>query len=160
MLEPLDVGGVEGGGVGVDGGVGRGPEPLSLPLSPNASPVISARPASEPITLDEPAWIDREGLAQLDNKVRVFLLDVGSSGYSVVFQQDGFLNVVEVLSRREPEVVPLDEAIERVVAAYRDRHAQELFLEVVEDLLTEHDFQYHRGAALKVLESQPTPAAR
>jgi len=100
-------------------------------------------------------WLDPAALAALEPKVRLYLLDMNGTGYTVPFQLNRQLSLVFVEKRDEPRFLPFEEAKERVRQDYRDRKQQELYQAVVQDLLRAEGFRFHEEAVRRALGASP-----
>ena len=103
-------------------------------------------------TVSSPVWLDEQGMRALDRKVQVYLLDLGGTGYSVPFQLNGQMNLVWVKNREEPRILSFEEAETQVREHYKERYGQDLYGQVVRELLEENDYRFEPTAAQRLLQ--------
>lgn len=96
----------------------------------------------------EAGWASAADLAKFEPKVRYYLLDMSGTGYTIPFQLNRQLTLVQVAAREEPRQRPYDEVEDRVRQDYYDRHQQDLYRQVVEEILAGADFRFQREAVL------------
>ncbi len=96
-------------------------------------------------------WLDPNGLLALEPKIRVYLTQVTGTGYTVPFQQNGLLQLLHVMERQEPALLPFEQALERVRDEFYRRRQQELFSEVKDELLEAAGYRYHPEAVAEHL---------
>jgi parvulin-like peptidyl-prolyl cis-trans isomerase-like protein len=101
-------------------------------------------------------WVDAAAMNALDPKVRLYLLDLNGTGYTVPFQLNRQLHLVYVEKRDEPHLLPYDSVKDRVRQDYRDRKQQDLYHAVVEDVLRAEGFRFHEDVVRRALSA---PAA-
>ena len=95
-----------------------------------------------------------EQLGAMDPKVPRLVLDVGAGGATVPFQLNRRLNLIEVVGRQEPREREFDAVRERVVDDYVHRHQQEIYAELVEELLEDAGFVFFEDRAVAILDRQ------
>lgn len=91
-------------------------------------------------------WSTARDLEQFEPKIRFLLGDMGSTGFTVPFQFNQRLSIVQVLERVEPTVLPYGEVADAVRRDYVDRQRQALRREVVEQVLRDGGFEFHAAA--------------
>jgi parvulin-like peptidyl-prolyl isomerase len=101
-------------------------------------------------------WTNADGLAALEPKVRYYLLDMNAAGYTVPFQLDRRLTLIQVERREEPRVRPYDEVKDAVRRDFLERSRQRLFRQVVEQVLSQEDFRFNREATVRRLAAPAT----
>jgi len=69
---------------------------------------------------------------EIPPKAREYLLQAGSSGFSVPFQQDDALHLLRVDERLEPRLQSYEDVRERLRDDYYKRFAKELYRQVVD----------------------------
>ncbi|MEM8995168.1 MAG: peptidylprolyl isomerase, partial [Acidobacteriota bacterium] len=89
----------------------------------------------------ELGWLDFSALDALPKKVRIYVFDVEGTGLTIPFQQDGALNMIEIVERREPAPLTFEQARPLVLRDYLTRHGQDLYQEILEERLAESDFR-------------------
>jgi len=102
-------------------------------------------------TVTDLGWLDAEALVRIEPKVKVYVLDLRSTGYTVPFQLNRRLNIIRVEEREEPRVLPFEEIADRVRDDYFARHQQQLFARVVERILTAADFVFFEDSVRAAL---------
>jgi parvulin-like peptidyl-prolyl cis-trans isomerase-like protein len=103
-------------------------------------------------------WLEPADINAMEPKVRSYLLEMNGPGYSVPFQLNRRVNLIYVEKRDEPHLLPYEEVKERVRQEYHDRHQQDLYQQVVSDLLRAQGFRFHEEA-VKRSRSVPVPRA-
>lgn len=93
-------------------------------------------------------------LAAMDPKVPRLVLDVAATGTTVPFQLNRRLNIIEVIERQEPEMQDFETALDRVIDDYVHRRQQEIYSELVEELLEEAGFVFYEGRVAAMLDRQ------
>ncbi len=88
-------------------------------------------------------WVSSDELAGFDPKVRHYLLAMLGPGYSVVFQLNQRLLLVQVVARDEPRPLDLAQVEGQVRRDYLERSRQELYRRVVSDILEAEQFRFH-----------------
>ncbi|MEO1367431.1 MAG: peptidylprolyl isomerase [Acidobacteriota bacterium] len=106
----------------------------------------------------ELGWLDFSALDSLPKKVRIYVFDVDGTGLTIPFQQDGALNMIEIVERREPGPLSFEQAKPLVVRDYLTRHGQDLYQEILEERLAEGDFRFDDEAVRARLDVTPSPA--
>ncbi|MEM6796110.1 MAG: peptidyl-prolyl cis-trans isomerase, partial [Acidobacteriota bacterium] len=112
----------------------------------------AAREAGGRIT--PPAWLDPAALGALSPKVRLYLTDLGGTGFSIPFQLDRKMIIAWVRQRQEPERLTLEDSRDAVLAGYLARHGQRLYQESLEEALEQAGFVLHRERLERRLMSQ------
>jgi hypothetical protein len=102
-------------------------------------------------TVREGDWLDPAGLAALEPKVRAYIMDMNGTGYTVPFQLNRRLSIMYVEKRDEPRQLPYEQVRDRVRKDYHDRHEQELYQAVVQDVLRDANFRFHEEAVRRSL---------
>lgn len=112
--------------------------------------------------VDDQGWVDFEALMGAEPKLRIYLLQLQGPGYTVPFQLNNRLNLIWVLARDEPEVLPYPEVEERVLEAYLERHGATLRRAVVDTILAEHGFRFQPETVRRALRpaAEDEPVAR
>lgn len=95
-----------------------------------------------------------EQLRAMDPKVPRLVLDVGASGATVPFQLNRRLNLIEVVGRQEPREQEFEAVRDRVVDDFVHRHQQEIYAELVEELLEDAGFVFFEDRAVAILDRQ------
>jgi PPIC-type PPIASE domain len=129
--------------------------------------LAAARPALEKGDLDlralagelggevvDNGWVAFADLQTIEPKVRHYLLALDGPGYTAPFHLDGRLHMVWVEERQEPRVLPFAEVADRVRSDYRERHKQEIFHHISDQVLTEAGFRFYREAAARGLQTR------
>lgn len=103
------------------------------------------------------AWKDYSELDFLPAKAHAFLLQVPSGGYSVPFQQDDALHLIQVSGRHEPAPLDYEQVADRVRAAYLERFGQQLTREVIDRRLEAGDYRFFPEQLVpeKILSTHP-----
>jgi hypothetical protein len=103
-------------------------------------------------------WTSAESLAGFEPKVRYYLLDMNATGYTVPFQLDRRLTLLQVERREEPRVRTYDEVKDTVRRDYLERARQRLYRQVIEDVLRQEEFRFNREAVARRVGAPVTPA--
>jgi parvulin-like peptidyl-prolyl isomerase len=98
-------------------------------------------------------WRELDSLSELPGKAQSLLLQTDPGGYTVPYQQDEVLYLIELTERSEPKRLAYDEVAGQVRDDYIMRFGQRLTREVMEIRLTEADFQFFEDQARRLLES-------
>ena len=97
-------------------------------------------------------WKEFEALVEeIPNKARGYLMNVGDSGFTVPYQQDKALHLIEVVEREDPQPLDYAEAVDRVRRDYLARFQKQLYLRVAEERLAATDFAFSEQAARRLL---------
>lgn len=88
-------------------------------------------------------WLEPDGLAALEPKVRIFILDLDGTGFTIPFHLNRLLNILWVEAREEPRIRPYEAVAEQVLEDYYARNQQEIYRQLVEEILAEEDFTFH-----------------
>jgi len=108
--------------------------------------------------IEDLGWLEFEELLGLEGKLRVYLLELDAPGYTVPFQLDNRLHLVWIAEREEPRILPYHEVEKRVRRDYFERFQQDLYRQVVSNLLAERDFRFREEVVRRALA--PPAAAR
>ncbi len=101
-------------------------------------------------------WKEFDALAdEIPGKARTYLMEVGATGFSVPYQQDDSLHMIELVAREEPRPLEHDEAAERVREDYLQRFQQELYRRVAETRLDAAGFVFDEEAVRRLLAPDP-----
>ncbi|MEM8962286.1 MAG: peptidyl-prolyl cis-trans isomerase [Acidobacteriota bacterium] len=87
-------------------------------------------------------WIDYRELASWDAKIATYLLELGTTGFSVPFQLNRRLFLFHVVERDEPEILPYEEVRDRVAADYMTENWTLLFATWRDATLETIDFHF------------------
>jgi hypothetical protein len=113
--------------------------------------------------VDEGSWLEPAALNAMESKVRAYLLDMNGPGYSIPFQLNRRLSLIQVEKRDEPRLLSYEEVKDRVRQDYHDRHQQELYKEVVSELLRAQAFRFNEETVRRALAAPapkvPVPAS-
>ncbi len=109
----------------------------------------SARPD---VAALEPGWIGPSGLALLEPKIRLYLTKLNGPGFTAPFQQSGTLQLLQVVERREPKPLSFAEVSDQVREDYFARRQQQVFGEVMDELLGEAGFVFNEPGVEAYLE--------
>ena len=112
-------------------------------------------------TVRDLGWIDAAMLGGMEPKLRYYLMDMNSTGYTVAFHLHRDLSIVQVEAREEPRVKPYGEVKDAVRRDYAERSRQQHYRRVVETILEEEQFRFHQEAVLRRLKgpAAASPAA-
>lgn len=103
----------------------------------------------------ELGWRPSEELGgDLPPKARAWIAEMAGDGFSVPYQQDQALHVVEVAERREPLPLDYESARNRVREDYLARFAQDLARRVLDERLAAADFTFNENALRRLLAPQ------
>ena len=91
-------------------------------------------------------WVDFAALKSLPQKVRIYLFGVAGTGLTIPFQLGDSLRLIEVVGRREPEPLAFEEVREAVARDYFARHGQEVYRQMVDEMLAAADFELDEAA--------------
>jgi hypothetical protein len=105
------------------------------------------------LTLDEAAkrlggrvedigWRDAMQLQGLGDKERRYVLDLQSAGYTVPFQHEGSLRVIQVVERQEPARRPYEQVKAEVLSTYLQEKRKELLDAAMKRILEEARFRF------------------
>ncbi len=92
-------------------------------------------------TLTPAQWLGPQAISALSPKVRIYLLGLKGTGFSVPFQLDRQLLMIWVKSRQEPRILGFEEVEDRVRDEYFARHRQRLFQQLLQDGLKAQSFE-------------------
>lgn len=113
--------------------------------------------------VDESTWLEPAAINAIDSKVRAYLLDMNGPGYSIPFQLNRRLSLIQVEKRDEPRLLSYDEVKDRVRQDYHDRHQQDLYKDVVSELLRAQAFSFNEETVRRALAAPapkvPAPAS-
>jgi hypothetical protein len=98
-------------------------------------------------------WRELDDLPELPGKAQSLLVQSEPGGYTVPYQQDEVLYLVEVAERSEPTRLTYDDVADRVRNDYLLRFAQRLTREVMDTRLTEAEFRFFEDQARRLLEA-------
>lgn len=98
-----------------------------------------------------PQWVADRELAGFEAKVRYYLLDMNGPGYTVAFQLNRQLLLIQVVAREEPRLRPLAEVRADARRDCFERSQQELYRGVVADVLRSESFQFDEAAVRRRL---------
>ncbi|MFT5040949.1 MAG: parvulin-like peptidyl-prolyl isomerase [Hyphomicrobiaceae bacterium] len=89
------------------------------------------------------------GLAEIGetgSKLPTLVLELGSTGFTVPFQDNDLLQMVHIVKREDPKTLPIDEVRERVLDEYLQRHQRALTGELIEKMLADAKFNFDPDA--------------
>ncbi|MEO8274608.1 MAG: peptidyl-prolyl cis-trans isomerase [Thermoanaerobaculia bacterium] len=92
--------------------------------------------------VQDAGWSTARDLESFEPKIRYFLADMTSPGFSVPFQFNQELCIIEVVERREPEVRPYSDVSAAVLRDFIERRRQDLFRSVQEEALRRGHYRY------------------
>jgi len=120
---------------------------------------LSFEVAAQQIGADQEdlGWLDFQQLTGLVPKVRTYLLDLESSGYTIPFRQGNRLNLVWIQERENPQQLTFDEAKSRVREDFFARSQQRLYQEVAGVILAEQDYRFFEQTVRRALHLPPNP---
>ena len=104
-------------------------------------------------------WLEPAQINAMEPKVRSYLLEMNGPGYSVPFQLNRRMNLIFVEQRDEPRLLPYEQVKDRVRQDYKDRHQQDLYQQVVADLLKDQGFRFHEEALKRSRAAVSIPQA-
>lgn len=96
--------------------------------------------------VQDAGWSSARDLEQFEPKIRYLLVDMTSTGYTVPFQFNQRISIVQVAERVDPVVRPYAEVEADVRRDYVARHRQALYREVQEEVLRSGRFRFHEAA--------------
>jgi len=96
-------------------------------------------------------WRELDSLSELPGKAQSILLQTEPGGYTVPYQQDEVLYLIELTERSEPKRLAYDDVADRVRDDYLIRFGQRLTRDVMETRLAEADFQFFEDQARRLL---------
>jgi len=97
-------------------------------------------------TVQDAGWSTARDLELFEPKIRYLLVDTPSTGYTVPFQFNQRISIVQVVERVDPTVRPYSQVTGDVRRDYLERHRQELFRDVEEDVLRAGGYRFHEAA--------------
>jgi hypothetical protein len=114
--------------------------------------------------VDDGSWLEPAALNAMESKVRAYVLEMNGPGFSIPFQLNRRVSLIQVEKRDEPRLLSYDEVKDKVRQDYHDRHQQELYKEVVAELLRGQAFRFNeetvrRALAAPVPAKEPAPAS-
>jgi len=101
-------------------------------------------------------WLTVPQLERIEPRFKAYVLGVGSTGYTVPFQRDRKLNIIEVMERREPAELPFTEVRDRVREDFFARHQQALYQDVTRRVLEQAEFRFFEDRVREALD-RPAP---
>lgn len=91
----------------------------------------------------EPArWVDFRTLSRLPGKVMASIIDAGAQGFTPVLRVEGRLLIFEILEREDPRPLGYEQVEERLLDDYIDRHQQQLYREIEDEILERSHFGF------------------
>lgn len=96
--------------------------------------------------VEEIGWAGPAELSAMSPKVRSYLLDLNGPGFTVPFQLDRKLWILQVRERDEPRPIPFEQAAPSVRRDFLERHKQRIYREAVEEVLQEARFDFRESA--------------
>ncbi len=87
----------------------------------------------------------------IPQKARTYLLDLGGKGFTIPYQQDDALHLLELVERAEPQPLEFDEVAEQVQEDYLARFQQHLYRQVAEARLASVGFIFDEEAVRRLL---------
>lgn len=98
-------------------------------------------------------WQELPALREkLPPKALTYLLEIGASGFSPVYQQDNALHLLRLEERREPETQEYEVVKDRVRSDYLTRFQEQLYHQILQQRLEAADFVFDEQAARRLLE--------
>jgi parvulin-like peptidyl-prolyl isomerase len=85
-------------------------------------------------------------LGALGAKIQTVILEAGAAAFTIPFQDEDELQLLQIVKREEPGLLPFDEAREQVVDEYLVRNQRALSKEIVDSLLAEAKFKVDEKA--------------
>jgi hypothetical protein len=92
--------------------------------------------------VEEIGWRDAVRLEGLGDKERRYVLDLETTGYTVPYQREGGLRMIQVAERQEPVRRPFEQVRAEVLAAYLKEKRKELLDAAMERVLGEAHFRF------------------
>ncbi|MEE8524491.1 MAG: DUF1028 domain-containing protein, partial [Thermoanaerobaculia bacterium] len=103
-------------------------------------------------SVDDLGWRQLDALPDgIPRKARTYLLEVGAGGFSVPYQQDNALHLIELVERDDPRPLEYEEAADQVRADYLARFQQELYRRIAEERLDAVGFAFDEAALRRLL---------
>lgn len=96
-------------------------------------------------------WKSFDELGDLGQSAIQYLLELGSTGYTIPYQAEEGLHLLQVVERDEPKPLSFEEAKDRVVEEYFARNERELSSKVMDRLLEESEFRFDEAATRSYL---------
>lgn len=84
-------------------------------------------------------------------KARSYLMEVGERGFSVPYQQDDALHLIELVERQDPRPLEFEQAVEQVREDYLQRFQRELYSQVAGERLLAAGFAFDEDAVRRLL---------
>ena len=113
---------------------------------------LSAAASELGATVHDLGWQDFDALGdEIPPKARQYLLQADAGGFSVPYQQDDAIHLIEILERREPGPLEYEEVAERVRQDYLERFEQELYRRLADARLGAAGFAFDEAAVRRLL---------
>ncbi len=97
--------------------------------------------------VEDLGWKTLAELGQTGGKLPTVVLDLGTTGVAVPFQDEEFLQMVQVVTREDPHPLPFEEVKERVIDEFLERRQRKLTAELMEKMLADAKFAFDAEAA-------------
>lgn len=108
----------------------------------------------------EPTWMGPSGLALLEPKIRLYLTKLNGPGFTAPFRQSGTLQLLQVAERREPQPLTFAEVQDQVREDYFARRQQQIFGDVMDEILGEAQFVFNQTGVERHLADLGLGASR
>ena len=110
-------------------------------------------------TVQDAGWSSARDLEFFEPKVRYLIVDLGGTGYTVPFQFNQRIAMVQVVERQDPVARPFEEVAHQVLEDYLERHRQELYREAEQEVLRDGRFRLNEAAVRLRLGLPPRTGA-
>ncbi len=107
-------------------------------------------------TIEDLGWRDFDALPdEIPPKARQYLLQAGTGGLSVPYQQDEAIHLIEIADREEPRPLEYADVAERVRDDYLERFERQLYRRVADERLAAAGFAFDEEAVRRLLAGDP-----
>lgn len=111
--------------------------------------------------VEEIGWREAMRLEGLEDKERRYVLDLESAGYTVPYQRERSLRMIQVVERKDPVRRPYEQVRDEVVAAYLKEKRSELLETAAERVLADARFRFFEDRVRTALAvTMPQAAAQ
>ena len=113
---------------------------------------LSAAASELGATVHDLGWQDFDALGgEIPPKARQYLLQADAGGFSVPYQQEDAIHMIEILERREPGPLEYEEVAQQVRQDYLERFEQELYRRLADARLGAAGFAFDEAAVRRLL---------
>lgn len=108
--------------------------------------------------VEDLGWREFDALeGEIPDKARTYLMELGQPGFTVPYQQDDALHLIQLEAREDPRPLEYEEARERVREDYLARFQQDLYRQARDARLAAAGFSFDEAAVRRLLVPEATP---